>query len=154
MANDPHYRLADDPPPKRRPVPIRSDSPADEFEPVQHSLFSRVMGANPFPILIGVVVLTWVGLGLLAMKWPVVGLVLVAAGLLTVFVGKVYLHALIFHEGGTRHGLLSVFSDWYRLFYLHGNIELTLKPNIVMGCGLLMALTGLFTFLSSMRHGA
>lgn len=153
MANTPHYRLADDTPPKRRPVPTRP-APTDEYEPAPDTFFDRVMGSNPFLIILAVVVLTWVVLGLLAMKWPVVGLALVLAGLATIVVGQIYLYALIFHEGGTQHGLLSFFCDWYRLIYLHMNIELTLKPNLIMGCGLFMILTGAFTFLSSLRHAA
>lgn len=154
MAKDPHYRLADDPLPKRRPVPVRNNDPTDEYEPVQDSFWARVMASDPFPILIGVVVLTWVSLGLLARKWPEVGFVLVLAGFVTIVVGQIYLYMLIYREDGAEKALLSFFCKYYRMFYLFQNIELTLKPNIITGCGLLMILTGLFTFISTVRHAA
>jgi hypothetical protein len=152
VANDPHYRLADDPLPKRRRAPVRTDAPTDDDEPAQDSFLARVMASDPFLIIIGVVVVTWVGLGLLAAKWPVAGFVLVAAGFVTIVVGQVYLYALIYREDGAEKALLSFLCKWYRMFYLFQNIELTLKPNVITGCGLLMILTGLFTFLNSVRH--
>jgi hypothetical protein len=48
---------------------------------------------------------------------------------------------------------LSLVSKWHRLFYLHQNPELTWRPMVVTGCGLLMILTGVFLFLSQIKPG-
>ncbi len=135
-------------------MPLPDHSPADEEDPPREGSFAeKFMLWDPFPLLITVVVLTWVGLGLWARRKPAVGLVLAGAGLVTVLVGEIYLYALIVRESGIAGGLLSFFFDWYRLIYLHMNMELTLRPNVIVFCGVLMVVTGLFSFVKHAPPG-
>jgi hypothetical protein len=145
------YSLAADDKPRKRYVPppeARADKDENEREP--DSFWIRLMTWDPFPVIMFVVVVLWVGLGLSARKWPPMGLVLAGVGLLVCLLGELYLYALIFRDG-TEHGLLSFFFDWYRLIYLHMNIELTLKPTIISLSGLFMILTGVFVFLNNIK---
>ncbi len=52
---------------------------------------------DPFPAVMFVSVLLWVGMGLAAW-WSPVGLVLCGVGLLVILVGQLYLYALIFQD--------------------------------------------------------
>lgn len=156
MADDPEtYDLKDERPPRRRYVPLPDNPFADdEVDPPRGRSFAdKFLVWDPFPLLITVVVLTWVGLGLWARRKPAVGLALAAAGLATVLVGEIYLYALIVRESGAVGGLLSFFFDWYRLIYLHMNLELTLRPKVIVFCGVLMVVTGLFTFVKHAPPG-
>lgn len=146
------YGLADgEPPPPRKYVPIEDRRDDDDEEPPEETPVTRLMMWDPFPLLITVVVLTWVGLGLWARRTPAVGFALATAGLLTIVVGEIYLYAIIVRESGIEGGLLAYFFDWYRLIYLHMNIELTLRPSIVVFCGFLMVVTGVFGAVHRMK---
>jgi hypothetical protein len=107
---------------------------------------------DPFPAIMLVSLLLWVALGLLARKWPPMGLVLCGVGLLVCLVGQLYLYALIFQDG-YEHGILSFQFDWYELMYLHFNIELTLRPTVISLTGLFMSITGIFVFINNARLG-
>jgi hypothetical protein len=143
------YALSDDDAPRPRyepPAESDADAPARRDDP----FWVRLMEWDPFPLLMFVVVVLWVGLGLAARRWPAAGLGLAGAGLLVCLLGQLYLYALIFRDD-PQHALLSFVSKWYRLVYLHFNIELTLRPTIVTGCGVLMVLTGVFVFLNNAK---
>ncbi|MCI0703274.1 MAG: hypothetical protein L0241_19525, partial [Planctomycetia bacterium] len=129
------YSLADDDKPRGGYVPppeARPESDEEEVEREPDSFWIRIMVWDPFPLIMVVAILLWVGLGLSARRWPPMGLVLAGVGLLVILLGQLYLYALIFRDG-YEHGILSFFFDWYRLIYLSYNIELTLKPMIISG---------------------
>jgi hypothetical protein len=147
------YRLSGEEPPRRRryipppgadPVPDETDDRAGSFD--------RSMAFDPFPVILIVAVVVWIGLGLATRAWPWAGLILAAVGLLVCLVSKVYLYLLILRED-PRHGWLSVVSKWHRLLYLYQNPELTWRPMVVAGCGLLMILTGVFLLLTKLKPG-
>jgi hypothetical protein len=145
------YRFSEDEPPRRRRyVPPPGADPHPEFGAPEPSPLGRFAGLDPLPFILAVVAVLWVGLGLATGVWPWMGLVLAGAGLLVCLAGQVYLHWLIFRED-ERHGWLSLFSDWYRVFYLHQNPELTWRPMLVTACGLLMILTGVALFLAKIK---
>jgi hypothetical protein len=147
------YGLASDEKPRRRFVPPAESRPPRKPRLRRREPFlARVMQWDPFPAIMLVSVLLWIALGLFARKWPPMGLVLCVVGLLVCLVGQIYLYALIFQDG-YEHGILSFLFDWYRLVYLHFNIELTLKPTVISLTGLFMSITGIFTFINNARPG-
>jgi hypothetical protein len=147
LANDDEPRGGYVPPPESR---YDEEQAERDREREPESFWVRVMAWDPFPAIMLVSVLLWVAMGLTARKWPPMGLVLGGVGLLVVLVGQLYLYALIF-QGGYEHGILSLLFDWYRSIYLHFNIEITLKPMLISGTGLLMMLTGVFMFISKVK---
>jgi hypothetical protein len=148
------YGLATDDKPRGRYVPPEARPERKARRRTRREpFFTRVMQWDPFPAIMLVSVLLWLALGLFARKWPPMGLVLCGAGLIVCLVGQIYLYALIFQDG-YEHGILAFFFDWYRLIYLHFNIELTLKPTIISLTGLFMSLTGIFVFINNAKPHA
>ena len=145
------YGLATDDTPRGRYVPPpEARSAAPRRRQRRDPFWLRVTQWDPFPVIMLVSVLLWVALGLAARKWPPMGLVLCGVGLLVCLLGQIYLYALIFRDG-YEHGILAFFFDWYRLVYLHFNIELTLKPTVISLTGLFMSLTGVFVFINNAK---
>jgi hypothetical protein len=142
------YDLTTDDKPRGRYVPPPESRPERKRRVRREPFWARVMAWDPFPVIMLVSVLLWVAMGLFARKWPPMGLILFVVGLLVCFVGQLYLYALIFQEG-YEHGILSFLFDWYKFIFLQFNIELTLKPSIIMLTGLFMSLTGMFVFLNN-----
>lgn len=148
------YGFADAPPPKRKFIP-RPRRPFDDYdEPAS----GRDPGPDPwwafdwfYPALFISLVL-WIGLGLIAMKWPPVGIALGIAGLIVIAFGRFYLFMIIREQDGLEQGLLVFLSRIHSYLYLYQNIEITLKPNILSGVGLLMVLTGMGLTLGGLRH--
>ncbi len=143
------YGFADPPPPRRRFVP-RPKRRFDDDEPASERgdpwwAFDWFWPA----LFVGLGL--WVGLGLPAMKWPVAGVLLAAAGLLVMAFGQFYLYMLIREQGGWQQAVLAYLFSWHRFLYLHQNIELTLKPNVLCGLGFLMTVTGVGLFLTGLR---
>lgn len=141
------YEFADPPPPKRRvPRPKRrrrDDDPPDRGEAWwEFDWF--------WPALLAALIL-WVGLGLPAMKWHWVGVALAVAGLLVVAFAQFYLYMVIREQDGWETAILAYLFGWHRLLYLHQNIEITLKPNVLSVVGFLMTATGVGLFLMGLR---
>jgi hypothetical protein len=151
MSDDPNtYSFADPPPPKRRFVPRPKrrfddddDSPPERSEP----WWSFDWFWPALLVALGL----WIGLGLLTMKWPRMGIGLVVAGLAVAAFGQFYLYMLIREQDGWEQALLAYLFSWHRFLYLHQNIEMTLKPNVLSGIGLLMTFTGIGLFLVGLR---
>jgi len=146
------YQLADDPPPKRRYRPMKgfrasSDREPDEFE---NPALKRFLGADPFPWALALCVAIWLGLGLATRTEPLIGFVLVAAGLIVCLLSQIWLYVSIFLED-REAGFFSMLSGWYRVFYLYMNPELAWRPSILAGVGLLMAFTGIAMFVLHAR---
>jgi hypothetical protein len=152
MSDDPGtYGFSDPPPPKRRFVPQRRRSRFDEYdEPTNSSAVAWWSFDWFWPALLAAGFL-WVGLGLPAMKWAVVGLVLAAAGLLVAAFGQFYLYMLIREQDGWEQAMLSYLFSWHRLMYLHQNMDITLKPTVLSAVGVLMTFTGVGLFLLGLR---
>jgi hypothetical protein len=142
------YGLADDPPPPRRryrPMPgARASSERPEEEPA----LRRFFGLDPFPWVLAICVLVWIGLGLVARQVPPVGFVLVGVGLLVCLLSQVWLYLSIY-ETDQDSFFWSLLSGWYRLFYLYMNPELVWRPSVLALVGILMALTGIGIFMNS-----
>jgi hypothetical protein len=151
------YALQDDETPAPRYIPLPgtdpdAPEPGEERDREPEPFGIRLMKWDPFPLVMILSVLLWVGLGLAARRWPPMGLVLVGVGFLVFVIGRVYLYALIYRDD-PMHGFLSFMFSWYRVLYLHFNLELTVRPTIISGCGLLMMLTGVFVFLNNAKLG-
>jgi hypothetical protein len=134
------YRLSDDPPPKRRYRPMPGTGPSKP--PAEDSLLRRFIGHDPFPWVLAVCVLVWVGLGLGSRSHPELAWALVVAGIVVVVLSEVYLYVSIFEENRAS-GVFSFLSNWYRLIYLHMNPEIGLRPTVLAIVGLLMCFTGM-----------
>jgi hypothetical protein len=153
MSDDPGtYSFSDRPPPKRKfvPRPRRRFDPDDGDEPAGDRSDPWWAFDWFWPALL-VAGILWVGLGLPAMKWHWVGLGLVAAGLAVIAFGQFYLYMTIREQDGWETAMLAYLFSWHRLLYLHQNIELTLKPNVLSLVGVLMAVTGIGLFLIGLR---
>jgi hypothetical protein len=146
------FRLRDDRPARRpRYVPPPGfDLHADEPDESPRRSFPGSF--DPFFILLGIAAVFWLGLGLATARWAWMGLVLAAVGLLVCLVSKLYLSLLIFQED-REAGIWSLVSKWYQVWYLHQNVELTVRPMIVGVVGLLMIATGVLLFLARAKVG-
>jgi hypothetical protein len=152
MSDDPGtYGFSDPPPPKRRFVPRRRRSRFDEYDAPTNSSAAAWWSFDWFWPALLVAGMLWVGLGVPAMKWPWVGLVLAAAGLLVAAFGQFYLYMLIREQDGWEQAMLAYLFSWHRLVYLHQNIDITLKPTVLSVLGVLMTATGVGLFLLGMR---
>ncbi len=150
MAESPDpYALKNDDGPRMKYIPLPGEkrSRRNRERRRDDPFWVRLMEWDPFPLIMVVAVALWLGLGLGARHVPWLAAVLTAAGVCVFVLGQVYLYALIFRDDA-RHGILSLLSDWYRSAYLHFNIELTWKPIVISGTGVLMVLTGTFGALS------
>jgi hypothetical protein len=124
-----------------------SEREPDEFD---RPALRRFFGADPFPWVLAICVLIWLGLGLATKMEPLIGFVLVAVGLLVCLLSQVWLYVSIFQEDAEA-GFFSLLSGWYRVFYLYMNPDLAWRPSVLAGVGLLMAFTGIGLFMTGAR---
>jgi hypothetical protein len=146
------YRLADEPPPKRRYRAMPGVKASSEREPDQFDepALKRFFGTDPFPWALILCVLIWVGLGLGSRVTPICAGVLVLAGLATVLLSQFWLYLSIFFDD-PDYGFLAFISGWYRMFYLYSNPEVVWRPALLSLVGVLMTLTGAALGISHLR---
>jgi hypothetical protein len=142
MADEPEpYRLADDPPAKRRYRPMPGVEASDKRPPEEPTI-KRFIGHDPFPWVLGLCVLVWVGLGLGSRSYPPLAYALLVAGFVVLVASEIYLYISIY-ETDRASGVFSFLSNWYRFAYLHMNPEVGFRPTVLALVGLLMAFTGM-----------
>jgi len=137
------YQLSDEPPPKRRYRPMPGVKASSEREPDEFDqpALKRFLGADPFPWALALCVLVWVGLGLASRILPAFAGLLILAGIAGCVLSQIWLYVAIFRED-MEAGILSMVCGLYRVFYLYMNPELTWRPLILTGVGVLMMSTG------------
>ncbi len=138
------YGMADDPPPKRRfrHMPGASGHNNIESRSDDRPTLRKFIGHDPFPWVLALCVLVWVGLGLGARRYPMLGFGLVGAGLIVILLSQIWLYISIY-EDDRKSALLSFLFNWYRLIYLYMNPELTWRPTVLAIVGVLMCFTGM-----------
>ena len=148
------YRLSDEPPPRRKyrrmpGVRASSEREPDEFD---QPVLRRFLGVDPFPWVLALSVLLWVGLGLGARAWIGCAGLLVLAGIATVVFSQVWLCLSIFQDDPAS-GILSLVFGWYRSLYLYLNPEVGWRPTVLAVVGVLMVFTGIGVGLGGLRSG-
>jgi hypothetical protein len=121
---------------------------ASSWRPPEEPKLRRFFGLDPFPWVLAVCVLVWVGLGLATRVVPAVGFVLVVTGLAVILLSQAWLYLSIFSEDRDSF-FLSLLSGWYRVFYLYANPELAWRPGVLSALGLLMCLSGVVLFVNN-----
>jgi hypothetical protein len=146
------YRLADEPPPKRRYRPMKGFRASSERDPDEFDkpALKRFLGTDPFPWALALCVLLWVGLGLGNRVTPICSGLLVLAGLAVMFFSQVWLYLSIFMDD-MEAGIFSLISGFYRVAYLYMNPELAWRPSLLALVGLLMMITGFGLGISHLR---
>jgi hypothetical protein len=143
------YGLSDEPPPKRRYRPMPGVKASSEREPEEPAL-RRFFGLDPFPWVLAICALLWVGLGLATRLVPLVGLALVAVGLAVAFLSQIWLYISIF-EDDRESFFLALISGWHRLFGLYLDLSIVWRPAVLALVGLLMAVSGMVLMANNLN---
>jgi hypothetical protein len=143
------YGLSDEPPPKRRYRPMPGVKASSERPPEEPKL-RQFFGLDPFPWVLAVCVLVWVGLGLASRLVPAVGLVLMMVGFAVIVLSQMWLYLSIFEDDQDSFWL-SLISGWYRIFYLYLNPEIAWRPGVLAGIGILMVVTGVGMYVMGIQ---
>ena len=147
------YRLSDDPPPKRRYRPMPGVRASSEREPDEFDkpVLKRFLGTDPFPWVLALAVIVWIGLGLGTRVWLGCAGLLVVAGIATMVLAQLWLCLSIF-EDDRGAGIFALVSDWFRSIYLYMYPELAWRPSLLTAVGALMMFTGLGLGISGLRR--
>jgi hypothetical protein len=143
------YGLSEDPPPKRRYRAMPGVKASSERPPEEPKL-RQFFGLDPFPWVLALCVLVWVGLGMASRVVPQMGLVLMMVGFAVIVLSQAWLYLSIFEDDRDSF-FIALISGWYRIFYLYLNPELAWRPGVLAGIGILMVVTGVGMFVMGIQ---